>query len=252
MSTLQGKFVWFELVTRDAKKAQAFYGEVLGWKVTAFPMGDSTYEMITAGDKTVGGYDSADAGEAAHWTSYLSVTDIDAAVARVKAEGGKVLAPIRDVPTIGRMVEIADPTGATLHLHQSASGDEPDTAATPAGAFHWNELWTDDPARALRFYTTALGYTTTDMDMGPEGTYHLLHQSGAPRAGLMKAKDPKAPNMWLPYVAVDDADAAAARASRLGGKVVLPATDIPGVGRFSILLDPAGAAFAVIRPVAKA
>lgn len=62
MSTLQGKFVWFELVTRDAAKAQAFYGEVLGWKVTAFPMGDSTYEMITAGAKTVGGYTSADKG----------------------------------------------------------------------------------------------------------------------------------------------------------------------------------------------
>ena len=45
---LPGKFVWFELVARDAKKAQAFHGEVLGWKVQPFPMGDSTYEMIYA------------------------------------------------------------------------------------------------------------------------------------------------------------------------------------------------------------
>ena len=47
---LPGKFVWFELVTRDAKKAQAFYGAALGWKVHPFPMGAFTYEMILAGD----------------------------------------------------------------------------------------------------------------------------------------------------------------------------------------------------------
>jgi predicted enzyme related to lactoylglutathione lyase len=43
---LPGKFVWFELVSMDAKKAQVFYGEVLGWKVEGFPMSDRTYEMI--------------------------------------------------------------------------------------------------------------------------------------------------------------------------------------------------------------
>jgi hypothetical protein len=43
---LPGKFVWFEHVSRDAKKAQEFYGEVLGWKVKPFPMGDVAYEMI--------------------------------------------------------------------------------------------------------------------------------------------------------------------------------------------------------------
>src|SRR5262245_10562377 len=42
---LPGKFAWYELVTRDAKKAQAFYGEVLGWRVQGFPLGNFTYEM---------------------------------------------------------------------------------------------------------------------------------------------------------------------------------------------------------------
>lgn len=249
MSTLEGKFVWFELVTRDArdaKRAQAFYGEVLGWKVQAFPMGDSTYEMIAVGEKTVGGYAAAGDGEAPHWTSYASVADLDAAIARVKAEGGKVLEAVKDVPTAGRMVKIADPTGAILNLYQSASGDEADEPAKP-GTFHWNELHTTDPARALRFYQAALGYAAKDMDMGPAGTYHVLEQSGGPRAGIMKAQG-EAPTMWLPYVAVDDADAASARATRLGGKVISPPEDIPGIGRFAILADNTGAAFAVIKP----
>jgi len=246
MSTLQGKFVWFELVTRDAKKAQAFYGEVLGWKVTAFPMGDSTYEMITAGEATIGGYATADKGTAPHWTSYLSVKDIDAAIARVKAEGGKVLEAVKDVPTVGRMVKIADPTGATLNLYQTAQSDEPD-APWKAGLFNWNELHTSDPARAVRFYKDALGYTSKDMDMGPAGTYHVLEQSGGMRAGVLKAQG-DAPTMWLPYVAVDDCDATSARAARLGGKVLSPPEDIPNIGRFAILADDAGAVFAVIRP----
>jgi predicted enzyme related to lactoylglutathione lyase len=246
MSTLQGKFVWFELVTRDAKKAQAFYGEVLGWKVAPMSMGDVTYEMIALGEKPIGGYTAADKGTAPHWTSYLSVKDIDAAIARVKAEGGKVLEAVKDVPTVGRMVKIADPTGATLNLFQSSQPDDAD-APWKAGTFNWNELHTSDPARAVRFYKDALGYTAKDMDMGPAGTYHVLEQSGGSRAGVLKAQG-EAPTMWLPYVAVDDCDAASARAKRLGGKVISPPEDIPNIGRFAILGDDQGAVFAVIRP----
>ena len=53
---LPGKFVWFEHVSRDAKKTQAFYRDVLGWRVEPFPMGSVTYEMIYAGDTMIGGY----------------------------------------------------------------------------------------------------------------------------------------------------------------------------------------------------
>jgi predicted enzyme related to lactoylglutathione lyase len=246
MSTLQGKFVWFELVTRDAKKAQAFYGEVLGWKVTPMSMGASTYEMIAAGATSVGGYATAEKGEAPHWTSYLSVADLDAAIARVKAEGGKVEGAVKDVPTVGRMVKIADPTGATTHLFQSARGDDAD-GKTKAGEFHWNELHTTDPARAVGFFTKALGYAARDMGMGAAGTYTVLEQSGVPRAGVTKAQS-DAPTMWLPYVAVDDCDAAAARAAKLGGKVIAPPETIPDIGRFAILADDAGAVFAVMKP----
>jgi predicted enzyme related to lactoylglutathione lyase len=52
---------------------------------------------------------------------------------------------------------------------------------------------------------------------------------------------------WQVYFEVDDCDAAVAAAAREGGAVAVPATDIPGVGRFAILTDPAGAPFAVIK-----
>ena len=52
---------------------------------------------------------------------------------------------------------------------------------------------------------------------------------------------------WLTYFAVSDTDATVAKADSLGGKITVPATDIPGVGRFAILQDPQGAHFAVIK-----
>jgi predicted enzyme related to lactoylglutathione lyase len=72
---LPGKFVWFEHVSRDAKKAQKFYGEVLGWKVE--PFGDSDYDMILAGDTLdtmIGGSTEAEKGrERPHRIVYVSV-----------------------------------------------------------------------------------------------------------------------------------------------------------------------------------
>jgi predicted enzyme related to lactoylglutathione lyase len=55
------------------------------------------------------------------------------------------------------------------------------------------------------------------------------------------------PPHWLVYFAVDDCDAKVQKATGLGAQVMKPADDIPGVGRFAILLDPQGAAFAIIK-----
>src|SRR5207245_1723085 len=78
--SLPGKFVWFEHVSRDAKKAQAFYRDVLGWRVEPFPMGSVTYEMIYAGDTMIGGYAAPKIDrQPSHWIAYVSVENVDAA-----------------------------------------------------------------------------------------------------------------------------------------------------------------------------
>src|SRR5260221_14795590 len=90
---LPGKFVWFELIATDAKKAQAFYGEVLEWKTMAFAMDNGTYEMILAGDTPdtmIGGYAPHDsAGRPAHWIAYVSVQGVDATAKAAAPNGGK-------------------------------------------------------------------------------------------------------------------------------------------------------------------
>jgi predicted enzyme related to lactoylglutathione lyase len=245
MTHLPGKFVWFELVTRDPKKAQAFYGEVLHWKVEAYPMGGFTYEMIKVGDDTIGGYVSADEGQPSHWISHLSVPDVDAAAKAAVAAGGKTLEPAHDVPTVGRMQRIVDATGAEVSLYRAAT-DDPADRTSRDGEWFWNELQSPDPARSVAFYERVAGYTHKAMTMGAD-VYYQLDASGAPRGGIMKAQMP-GPAQWVPYVRVGDCDATLARAIRHGGAQLVPPTDIPGIGRFAVITDPVGATIAVIKP----
>jgi uncharacterized protein len=245
MSKLNGKFFWFENVAADPDRAKGFYGELFGWTIQSLPMGTDSYDMITNAGKPIGGYTRAEGKTPSHWTSYLRVEDVDASVAKVKAAGGQVIEAAFDVPTVGRMAKVADPQGATFWVMRGEN-DEVADGAPAVGRFDWNELWARDAAKAVGFYTKVFGHTSREMPM-EHGAYHILSSGGEDRAGVMTASRPDVPPMWLPYVTVADTDTTASRAVKLGGKVHLPPTDIPNVGRFAVLGDPNGATIAVIK-----
>lgn len=252
---LPGKFVWFEHASRDARTAQDFYGAVLGWKVQ--PWGDSGYDMIMAGetiDTMVGGYTVPRDNQKAHWVSYVSVEDVDAAANAAVANGGRIIEAPQDLPEVGRTATIADPQGAELCLFKNNRGDPPDGSMTEPPAprsFFWCELHTTDPENALRFYEKVLGFTHETM-LGPGGPYHILSRRGVSRGGvtghLSRGVCEGTPH-WLPYVAVDDPDATLAQARKLGAKIHVGPEDIPGVGRFGMLEDPTGAVLAVMKVI---
>ena len=249
MSYLPGKFVWFEHVSNDIPKARRFYEVLFGWHTESMPMGAQRYSMILNRQQGIGGYSEAGRpGTPSHWLSYLSVPDVDATHAAAVAFGARELMPPTDFGPIGRGSSIADPTGATLSLWKSAEGDRADPVDSVIGDWTWNELWTSDDRKALAFYERLLGYVDQPMDMGEHGIYHVLKKDGVMRAGLARSTEPKAPSMWLPYVAVEDCDIVAAQARTLGAQVVNGPTEIEGVGRFAVLVDPVGAAVAVIKP----
>jgi len=122
-------------------------------------------------------------------------------------------------------------------------------AATPrvSGVLE-TSLYVADLDLACEFYQRVFGFGHESMDMGPQGTYYILKKDGVSRAGMMRSTEPRAPSMWLPYVAVDDCDATARQAAALGGEVLAAPVDVPGVGRYAVLADPLGAAIAVIKP----
>jgi predicted enzyme related to lactoylglutathione lyase len=118
------------------------------------------------------------------------------------------------------------------------------------GRFVWYELMTTNPDAATQFYADVTGWGTMPFnDVGI--TYKFWMNGEAPTGGLMELPRELAasgvPPHWLPYVAVDDCDATVERAQQLGASVTVPPTDIPNVGRFSVLSDPQGAVFAIVK-----
>lgn len=117
------------------------------------------------------------------------------------------------------------------------------------GTFVWNELASRDLPAARAFFTGLLGWTYTETDMQEMGRYTMIRQGGREIGGMM-SMDGDAwgdlPSHWMSYVAVPDVDAKAGMVEALGGRVCVPPTDIPGVGRFTVIQDPSGATVSLI------
>ncbi len=113
--------------------------------------------------------------------------------------------------------------------------------------FSWNELLTSDIEKAKAFYGALFGWTMIDMPMN-DGHYTMAQKGDEKAAGMMTmpAECKDVPPHWGAYVTVEDVDASAKKVAELGGTVVVPPTDIPNVGRFSLFQDPQGATLSVI------
>ena len=117
--------------------------------------------------------------------------------------------------------------------------------------FCWNELVAGDPAVARAFYEGVFGWKAEAFG-GASHDYTLFKQGDATIGGMMQCPQPGLPSHWLPYVVVEDLNQTVARAEQLGAKTVLPPREVPTVGRIAVLVDPQGAAFALLQPAAPA
>ena len=113
-------FVHVELNTTDTDQAKAFYTKLFGWKLQdmEFPVG--TYTMIDVGDGTGGGImKKMIPGATSAWLPYVLVDDIKAATAQAKALGATIVKDVDEVPNMGWLSIIEDPTGAMLGFWQA-------------------------------------------------------------------------------------------------------------------------------------
>ncbi len=249
-----GSFSWAELATTDADAAKKFYGGLFGWTFNDNPMGpDMVYTMCRLGENDAAalykkGAEMKDIPP--HWACYITVADVDATAKKAKENGGTVIKEPFDVMDFGRMAVVADPTGAVLCLWQAGKHIGATVVQDP-GAITWLELYTGDPDKAGKFYTKTIGWETTAHDMGPMGTYTIFNRPGEADQGGVGGMMKFPPGMegvpphWLAYFSVADVDASAKKASELGGKLMMPPTDIPNIGRFAVVQDPQGAVFAI-------
>lgn len=262
MTNLHGDFIWYELLTKDADAAAAFYGAVTGWSSQSSGQPGMDYRFFSSGDGSnmadgVGGFmaitpDMAEHGARPAWLGYIAVDDVDICVAAITTAGGAELMPAMDIDGVGRMAMVADPQGAPFYVMRGAS-DEPShsfaATAPKVGHCAWNELSTSDPAAAVAFYSQQFGWVQHgQLDMGDLGAYLFMQASGSRFGiGAIMPQMPEAPvTAWTYYFRVADIDAGAAAVSGNGGTILQPPVEIPSGDFALVALDPDGAAFGLV------
>jgi predicted enzyme related to lactoylglutathione lyase len=123
--------------------------------------------------------------------------------------------------------------------------------ANTQGDFIWYELLTGDIAAAQDFYSSVLEWTIADSGM-PGMDYRIVNATEGSIGGMMQITPEMAENgacpAWVGYIAVDSVDASVTGITGAGGSVLMPAMDIPGVGRIAMVADPHGAPFYIMTP----
>ncbi|MFO1076777.1 MAG: VOC family protein [Planctomycetota bacterium] len=245
-----GRFVWHDMMTTDAAKSQAFYTALFDWRIEERPMQGFTYRMILCGPGPIGGIMEEKAIPVSHWMPYICVADVDATAAKIQKLGGTVCVPPTDIPETGRFAVVGDPQGAYFSIYKglpASQGFDPDLPVP--GRICWNELYTSDDAAGQAFYSEVFGWKGENKDMGPAGIYRVQMLGTKQVGGMMKnPMPPGTPSCWVCYFFVEDLARATAKAKELGANAMMENMPIPGVGAFSMLMDPAGAAFALFQP----
>ena len=259
MGTLQGSWIWYDLMTPDPDGAKAFYEAVVGWSMTTgHGAGDSDYGFITAQDGAMTGgmlrlsAEMQQHGARSCWLGYIAVDDVDASVTSIEATGGKVLMAPRDVAMAGRVAMVSDPGGAAFYVMTPTpppgGGESTAFSALPnPGHCGWNELMAMDGTRERGFYTNLFGWALPEpMDMGPMGKYHFIAHDGVTLGGVMDKMPDHPAAAWNHYFWVDSVTAAKATAEARGGSIAMGPHEVPG-GQWVIMgTDPQGAAFALV------
>jgi uncharacterized protein len=263
---------WLDTMQPDPGAAKEFYGGLFGWEFdNRAPQGSpGPYYVAQLSGRDVAAIGGpSDAGASPIWNTYTAVESADRATTRVRQAGGNVISEPMDVPDAGRTAVFADAQGAVFSVWEAGAFIGAQLVNEP-GTWNFSELHTRDPEVAARFYRAVFDWEFFDFEMGEsaytfftlDGYGNFLAKSNqrvreAIEAGgdfakftnavatlVDQSSEQSAGNAahWSVTFAVDDADAIAANAERLGGKVVVPPFDVEPV-RMTVLADPQGAVF---------
>ena len=259
---------WVDTSQPDPAAAVAFYGGLFGWDFeNVMPEGSGGEYFIgriRGGDVAAVGSIPEGAPPMAMWNSYIWVDSADETAAKVKSAGGSVVTEPFDVMDAGRMAVLSDPEGAVFCAWE-AKNNKGAQVVNEHGSLNFNGLATRDPEAAKAFYGAVFGWTVLDLPAGfmwtlpgygdhleenSPGLREQMGQMGAPDGFIdvvaalnpIAAGDSDTLAHWSVTFAVDDADAAAAKARERGAEIVAEPFDAPWT-RMAVIKDPQGALF---------
>jgi uncharacterized protein len=255
-------FGWeFEDVTPPSSEGSYLIArrETRGWSLFDRSGGVRRGEVAAVGSL------SEAASPRAMWNTYVWVDSADEAASRVRDAGGAVVMEPIDFMDACRTAVFTDPEGAAFRVWEAKQHKGARVVNDP-GSVNFNGLNTRDVEGAKSFYGSVFGWQTLSIDGGLEmwtlrgygdhleGYHPDLRQrwaeAGAPEGfedvvatvNPIADDEPNTPAHWSVTFASDDADATAAKATYLGGDVIVPPFDAPWV-RMTVLADPQGATF---------
>jgi predicted enzyme related to lactoylglutathione lyase len=266
---LPGVPCWVDTSQPDPDAATDFYRGLFGWEsedVMPSGSGEKYFIARLRGGEVAGvGSVPEAAPQLALWNTYVSVDSADETAARVRDAGGGVMMEPFDVMAYGRMAVLTDPEGAVFMAWQARELNGA-RVVNEAGALNFNGLNTRDVDAAKAFYGAVFGWRTLalpggaemwtlpgygdHLELGSPGLRAMIAQLGAPAEfadvvasiNPLPADQPDPPAHWSVTFGTDDADATAAKATELGGTVLVPPFDAPWV-RMTVIADPQGATF---------
>ena len=240
-----GTPTWIDLGIPDLDLAMEFYGGLFGWQFDVGPVEFGRYTTAYLRGRRVAALaPNTDPDAAAFWWNvYLATADCDATAAAVQAAGGTVVNPPADVLDQGRMAIVKDPTGGQFGLWQGRAHigcelvNEPNTLVR-------NDLVTDQPEVARRFYAAVFGFTLDGNPDLPDFDFTFLRRPDGHEVGGIMGVPQGSGSSWSTTFEVDDTDAALQRAAAAGGT----AGEVQDMiyGRFAQVTDPFGVEFSVI------
>ena len=265
---------WVDTVQPDPEAAIAFYCDLFGWEFEErTPAGaPQRYFVAQLRGRDVAGVGSQPEGAPPTpvWNTYISVESADEAAAKTRGAGGSVLLGPFDASDAGRMGVFSDPSGAVFCVWQPKEHKGAQLVNEP-GTWNFSDFNTRDPEGAKAFYGAVFGWKVSSLD-AQGGDFGFWRVDGY--GDFLEQRDPEVrqrqadvsapegfedavawlvpmtseqfsddtPPHWSITFAVDDADAIAERAAKLGGAVLVPPLDAPWV-RTTVLSDPQGAVF---------
>lgn len=247
---------WFELSSPDTDAAADFYSRLLDWRFEGTgPLGLGS--AAHAEGRRVAGVSPQPPGQQgpAFWSVYFRVEELSAYLERVDGAGGQALMAIPDFDGSAGVALTADPAGTAFGV-LAYDDDRAMQSFGGAGAVHWAELFTADPA-VRDFYTSVFGWdhtslTGADVASGDGGDasaqgYWAIGLGGTRIGGVFDASAVSVPAHWEAHIAVADVDALVDRVRELGGDVLAAPHDSHH-GRVGRFIDTQNAAFTLVTP----
>jgi predicted enzyme related to lactoylglutathione lyase len=250
-SVVPGKLVWADLFTSEPEAATRFYCGLFGWTSRTIDQKGKSYTIFSNDGVPVAGlapHSYAKQNHPSRWIGYVSVADINAAVAAVGKNGGKVFAPAKKFPDRGFQAIIGDNEADPIGLIQSSSGDPADEDTKP-GSWNWFELYVKDPQGTTQFYHQVLAYDVAPETNSDRKGDFVLSSGGNSRGGIapIPSDATDAKSSWLGVIRVTDLDQTLDKVATLGGQVLVKPHAVEFGSRFAIIEDPTGGAIGLVQ-----